>query len=52
MKLVPDGNGWRIEGERNQRARIAYANEHDGQLVCSLTPQSQKQHVEEIKNPL
>jgi len=52
MKLVPDGDGWRIEGEGNHRARIAYASEHDGQLVYSLTPQSQKQPVEEIKNSL
>jgi hypothetical protein len=33
MKLVPEGDGWRIEGEGNQPARIAYAREHDGQLV-------------------
>jgi hypothetical protein len=38
MKLVPDGDRWRIEGEGNQRARIAYASEQDGQLVYSLTP--------------
>jgi len=52
MKLVPQGDGWRIEGEGNQRARIAYAREHDEQLVYSLTPQSQRQNVEEIKNSL
>jgi len=42
MKLVPESDGWRIEGEGNYRARIAYASEHDGQLVYSLTPQSQR----------
>ena len=50
MKLVPESDGWRIEGEGNQRARIAYASEHDGHLVYSLTPQSQKQKMEEIRN--
>jgi hypothetical protein len=52
MKLVPQGDGWRIEGEGRERARIAYASEHDGQLVYSLTPLSQKQQVEEIRNAL
>ena len=52
MKLVRQGNGWRIEGEGSERARVAYASEHDGQLVYSLTPQSQKQNMEEIKMPL
>ena len=50
MKLVPQGDGWRIEGEGSERARIAYASEHDGQLVYSLTPQSQRHNMEEIKN--
>jgi hypothetical protein len=52
MNLVPERDGWRIEGEGRERARIAYASEHDGRLVYSLTPQSQKHHVEEIKNSL
>ena len=52
MKLVPESDGWRIEGEGRERARIAYASEHDGQLVYSLTPLSQKQQVEEIRNAL
>jgi hypothetical protein len=50
MKLVPQGDGWRIEGEGRERARIAYTSEHDGQLVYSLAPQSQKHNMEEIKN--
>ena len=55
MKLVPESDGWRIEGEGNQRARIAYASEHDGQLVYSLTStstQSPSRPMEEIKSPL
>ena len=52
MKLVPQADGWRIEGEGRERARIACASEHDGQLAYSLTPQSQRQNVEEIKNSL
>jgi hypothetical protein len=50
MKLVRRGDSWAIEGEGNQRARIAYASEHDGQLVYSLNPQSQKHNMDEIKN--
>ena len=52
MKLVPQGDGWKIEGEGRERARIAYASERDGQLVYSLTPQNQKHNMEEIKNSL
>ena len=36
MKLVESGDGWQIEGEGKERARIAYATELDGKLV--LTP--------------
>jgi hypothetical protein len=50
MKLVTQDDRWRIEGEGSERARIAYASEHDGQLVYSLTPQSQRQNMEELKN--
>jgi hypothetical protein len=52
MKLVPQDDGWKIEGEGRERARIDYASEHDGQLVYSLTQQSQRQNMEEIKNSL
>jgi len=55
MKLVPHRDGWRIEGEGRERARIAYASEHDGQLVYSLTSTSSQSHsrpMEEIKNLL
>ena len=33
MKLVPDGDGWRIEGDGAERARIAYARQRNGKLV-------------------
>ena len=33
MKLVKDGDGWRIEGEGSERARIAYAAEKNGSLI-------------------
>jgi hypothetical protein len=36
MRLVEDGNGWRIEGYGRERARIAYATENEGQLTLSL----------------
>jgi hypothetical protein len=36
MKLVEDGGRWRIEGPGNDRARIAYASEKDGELVFTL----------------
>ncbi len=36
MKLVEDGAGWRIEGQGNERARIAYAREEGGRLVFDL----------------
>ena len=38
MKLVEDGEGWRIEGAGNERARIAYASEQDGQLIFTFQP--------------
>lgn len=36
MKLVETDRGWQIEGPGNERARIAYASEKDGQLVFTL----------------
>jgi hypothetical protein len=55
MKLVRQGDGWKIEGDGSERARIAYASERDGQLVYSLTStstQSPSRSMEEIKSPL
>lgn len=42
LKLVQDGQGWRIEGEGSERARIAYAHLIDGRLKYSFeaAPQS------------
>jgi hypothetical protein len=37
MKLVADGDKWRIEGVGKERARIAYARIESGRLVYSLT---------------
>jgi hypothetical protein len=50
MKLVRRGDSWRVEGEGKERARIAYASEHDGQLVYSLTSRQGENHMEEIKS--
>jgi hypothetical protein len=36
MVLVSDHDGWRIEGEGSERARIAYASEADGQLRFTM----------------
>ena len=36
MELVRNGSGWKIVGEGNDRARIAYARLEDGKLVYAL----------------
>jgi hypothetical protein len=38
MKLVSDGDGWRIEGAGSERARIAYASEKNGKLAFTMEP--------------
>jgi hypothetical protein len=38
MKLVEDGNNWRIEGPSCERAKIAYASQKDGELVFRFAP--------------
>jgi hypothetical protein len=40
MRLVERGDGWEIEGEGKDRARIAYASEKEGRLVVTLQPGS------------
>jgi hypothetical protein len=40
MRLVPDGNGWRIEGSGAERAQIAYAELDGDELVYRLEPAS------------
>jgi hypothetical protein len=42
MTLVEDSNGWRIEGEGKQRARIAYASENEGRLVVTVQPPTKR----------
>jgi hypothetical protein len=37
MKLTPKGEGWSIEGEGSERARIAFASLQGEQLVYSFT---------------
>ena len=36
MRLVQDGCGWHVEGDGSERARVAYASEHDGKICFSL----------------
>jgi hypothetical protein len=36
MKLVEDRHGLRIEGDGNERARIAYASENDGRIAYTV----------------
>ena len=36
MRLIEDANGLRIEGFGSERARIAYAREHDGRLAFTF----------------
>ncbi len=36
MRLVEDGSGWRVEGEGQERARVAYACEENGELKYQL----------------
>jgi hypothetical protein len=36
MKLVEDNGNWKIEGPGQERARVAYASERDGQLVFTF----------------
>jgi hypothetical protein len=38
MKLVRNGDGWRIEGPESDRARVAFARIENGQLVYDLGP--------------
>ena len=38
LRLVAEGQGWRIEGEGKEKARIAYAHLIDGRLKYSFEP--------------
>jgi len=33
MRIVPEGDGWRVEGKGSERARVAYAEEVNGRLT-------------------
>jgi hypothetical protein len=45
MTLVNEGDGWRIEGEGAERARVAWASEQDGELVLTLEDSSPSRFV-------
>jgi hypothetical protein len=36
MRLVPDGESWRVEGPGSERARVAFARLRDGRVVYEL----------------
>jgi hypothetical protein len=38
MTLVPDGDGWRIEGEDHERARVAFATLDGGGVTFEVAP--------------
>jgi hypothetical protein len=38
LALAPDDDGWRIEGEGKERARIAYAELHGDELIYRIAP--------------
>lgn len=40
MRLVADGDGWKIEGEGKERAVLAFASEVDGKLAVTFDCQS------------
>jgi len=40
LRIVEDATHWRIDGPGSERARIAYAEEHKGQLVFTVENQS------------
>ena len=48
MKLVSDGDGWRIEGAGSERARVAYASEKDGKLAFTTEPMGELSAVERL----
>jgi hypothetical protein len=38
MRLVPDGNSWRVEGPGSERARVAYARLDGDRVVYEVGP--------------
>lgn len=45
MRLVEDGDGWRIVGEGAERACIAYASEENGRLILTMQETSAVAHL-------
>jgi hypothetical protein len=48
MTLVENGEGWKIEGQGKERARVAYASEKEGRLILTL----QEAATQEFDSPL
>jgi len=44
MRLVKEGDGWRIEGSGKERARVAYASEKEGRLILTLEGEAVATH--------
>jgi hypothetical protein len=45
MTLIRDGDGWRVEGEESERARVAYAELDDDGLVYRIVPATREMAV-------
>jgi hypothetical protein len=50
MKLIPDGDTWRIEGPDKHRARIAYASLEGDRLVYTLDGAAKGSEVGEVSS--
>jgi hypothetical protein len=50
MRLVPNGDDWRIEGSGKERARIAYASEENGRLVLTVQRASSEVDPSIVRN--
>jgi hypothetical protein len=51
MSVVPDGKGWRIEGEGSERAVLAFATLVDGKVVYQLGPGKSDRGLPHISLP-
>jgi hypothetical protein len=49
MRIVKAANGWCIEGDGSERARLAYAREQDGCFVLSLDDSSPRRSAAESR---
>ncbi len=41
MRIVREGNGWRIEGSGHERAQLAYASERNGKIEYTIDSRSE-----------